>query len=86
MGLTIHYTLSLPAKTLLPEVRQRLGALRQCALDLPMQEVGDLMEFHGEETNFDLRDREDPVRWFLCQADTHINFNYDRTGKPRANA
>jgi hypothetical protein len=41
------------------------------------------MEFKGEkECNFDLRDREDPLRWFLCQADTHISFKYDRAGKP----
>ena len=32
---------SLPAKTLLPEVKQRLGALRQACLDLPFQEVSE---------------------------------------------
>ena len=85
MGLTIHYSLSLPAKTLLPEVKQRLGALRQACLDLPFQEVSEMLEFKGEtECNFDLRDREDPVRWFLCQADTTVHFKYDRTGKPVA--
>jgi hypothetical protein len=83
MGLTIHYSLSLPAKTIIPEVKQKLGTLRQHCLDLPFQEVGELLEFRGEtECNFDLRDREDPLRWFLCQADTTINFKYDRTGKP----
>jgi hypothetical protein len=83
MGLTIHYTLTLPAKTTIPDVKQKLGALRQACLDLPFQEVGELMEFKGEtESNFDLRDREDPLRWFLCQADTHISFKYDRAGKP----
>jgi hypothetical protein len=82
MGLTIHYSLSLPAKTTVPEVKQKLGALRQHCLDLPFQEVGELLEFRGEECNFDLRDREDPLRWFLCQADTTINYNYERTGKP----
>lgn len=81
MGLTIHYSLSLPAKTQ-PEVRQRLGALRQACLDLPMQEVGELMEFRGEECNFEKRDREDPVRWFLCQADSHVYFKYERSGRP----
>jgi hypothetical protein len=83
MGLTIHYTLSLPAKTTVREVRQKLGALRQACLDIPFQEVSEMLEFKGEtECNFDLRDREDPLRWFLCQADTTINFKYDRTGKP----
>lgn len=84
MGLTIHYSLSLPAKATLSEVRQRLGALRQACLDLPMQEVGELMEFRGEECAFEKRDREDPVRWFLCQADSHIYFKYERSGKPIA--
>ncbi len=83
MGLTIHYTLKLPAKTSLPEVKQRLGALRQCCLDLPFQEVSEMLEFRGEtECNFERRDRDDPVRWFLCQADTTVHFKYDRTGKP----
>ncbi len=83
MGLTIHYSLSLPAKTTVPDVRQKLGTLRQHCLDLPFQEVGELLEFRGEtECNFDLRDREDPLRWFLCQADTTVHYKYDRTGKP----
>lgn len=82
MGLTIHYSLSLPAKTTVQEVRQKLGTLRQHCLDLPFQEVGELMEFKGEETNFQKRDREDPLRWFLCQADTTVHFEYNRTGKP----
>jgi len=82
MGLTIHYKLSLPEKTLLPEVRQKLGALRQCCLDLPFKEVGELMEFKGEECKFERLPREHPQRWFLCQADTFVNFKYGRGGKP----
>lgn len=84
MGLTIHYSLSLPVKATLPEVRQRLGALRQACLDLPMQEVGELLEFKGEECSFEKRDREDPVRWFLCQADSHIYYQIAQNGKPLA--
>ena len=82
MGLTIHYSLTLPAKTLVPEVRQKLGALRQVCLDLPFKDVGELREFNGEECNFEKRDREDPMRWFLIQSDTTVHFKYDRTGKP----
>ena len=48
MGLTIHYSLSLPAKTTVPDVKQQLGTLRQHCLDLPFQEVGELLEFRGE--------------------------------------
>ena len=82
MGLTIHYTLSLPAKTTIPEVKQKLGALRQHCLDLPFQEVGEMLEFRNEDCNFQKRDREDPLRWFLCQADTMVHYKFQRTGKP----
>lgn len=82
MGLTIHYRLSLPEKTPLPEVRQKLGALRQCCLDLPFKEVGGLMEFKGEKCDWNKRDREDPHRWFLIQSDTFVNYKYGRGGKP----
>src|ERR1017187_373833 len=81
MGLTIHYDLALPAKTLLPDVRQKLGALRQTCLDLPFKEVGEPIELNGEECNFEKRDREDPLRWFLIQSDTTVHFKYDRSGK-----
>ena len=84
MGLTIHYDLALPAKTLLPDVRQKLGALRQTCLDLPFKEVGEPIELNGEECNFEKRDREDPLRWFLIQSDTTVHFKYDRSGKPVA--
>jgi hypothetical protein len=82
MGLTIHYSLKLPAKTTPPEVRQKLGALRQHCLDLPFAEVSELLEFRGSECNFQKRDREDPVRWFLCQSDTDVYFKPDRSGRP----
>ena len=84
MGLTIHYHLSLPGKPLVPEVRQKLSALRQACLDLPFQEVGEVLEFKGTECNFRQRDQNDPLRWFLCQADSTVIFKYDRTGKPVA--
>src|ERR1039457_4961407 len=82
MGLTIHYDLALPAKTLLPDVRQKLGALRQTCLDLPFKEVGEPIEFKGEECDWNKRDQEDPLRWFLIQSDTTVHFKYDRSGKP----
>ena len=82
MGLTIHYSLSLPAKTILSDVRQKLGALRQTCLDLPFKEVGELVEFRGSDCDWNKRDREDPLRWFLIQSDTFVNYKYDRSGKP----
>lgn len=82
MGLTIHYKLSLPAKTLLPDVRQKLRALRQHCLDLPFKEVGKPVEFKGDECDWNKRDREDPLRWFLIQSDTFVNYKYGPGGKP----
>jgi hypothetical protein len=82
MGLTIHYSLKLPARILAPDIRQKLGSLRQVCLDLPFKEVGELREFNGEECDFEKQDREDPMRWFLIQSDTTVHFKYDRTGKP----
>ena len=83
MGLTIHYRLSLPEKTLLPEVRQKIGALRQCCLDLPFKEVGEMLEFNGsEECDFKRLPREHPHRWFLIQSDTFVHYKYGNGGKP----
>ena len=82
MGLTIHFSLSLPAKTTAPDVRQKLGALRQVCLDLPFQEVGEMLEFKGEECDFKRRTQDDPLRWFLCQSDTMVHYKYDHSGKP----
>ena len=84
MGLTIHYTMSLPSKTTVAGVRQKLSALRQACLDLPFQQVSELLEFHGEDCNPDRLDRNHPLRWFLCQADSHIYFQIARSGKPTA--
>jgi hypothetical protein len=84
MGLTIHYTLSLPAKTTVPEVRQKLRTLRQACLDLPFQEVSEMLEFRGEECNPDRLERGHPHRWFLGQADSHICFQIASSGKPLA--
>lgn len=82
MGLTIHYHLSLPGSTSLPDVRQKIGALRQACLDLPFKEVGEMIEFKGEECNFQQLDRGHPHRWFLIQSDTYVNYKYGHSGKP----
>ena len=84
MGLTIHYTLSLPTKTTVAIVKQKLNNLRQACLDLPFQEVSELLEFKGENCNPNHLDREHPHRWFLGQADSNIYFQIARSGKPTA--
>jgi hypothetical protein len=84
MGLTIHYGLSLPSRTTAVAAKGKLVALRQACLDLPFKEVGELVELKGDECNFEKRDREDPLRWFLIQSDTTVHFKYDPSGKPVA--
>lgn len=72
MGLTIHYSLRSRARK--PErVREQLAKLRSRALDLPFQEVGDLVEFSGPDCHFDRCDREDPNRWLLIQSSQHVD-------------
>ena len=82
MGLTIHYRLSLPENILLPDVRQKVGALRQVCLDLPFKEVGEMQEFKDAECNFERLPREHPQRWFLIQSDIFVSYKYGSGGKP----
>lgn len=72
MGLTIHYRLRSHAQK--PEkVREQLVRLRDRALDLPLKEVGDLVELTGSGCDFNLCDREDPHRWLLIQATQYVD-------------
>jgi len=67
MGLTIHYSLHAdpcPAE----EARRLVEQLRGRALDLPFQEVGDVVECVGDECDFDRREQDDPDRWLLVQS------------------
>jgi len=83
MGLTIHYTLSLPSKTPISLIREKLSALRQRCLDLPFEHVSDLLEFSGKYCNYDGTD--DPsVRWFLIQAGEHVYYDFEARGNPQA--
>lgn len=71
MGLTIHYGLTSQARS--PrQVREQLAALRSRALDLPLAEVGELIERSGPEANFDRCQRDDPNRWLLIQCGRYV--------------
>jgi hypothetical protein len=69
MGLTIHYTLEFsgggPAAA-----REQVAELRRRALDLPFQEVGELIELDGDGCNFETADEH---RWLLIQARKYIS-------------
>jgi hypothetical protein len=70
MGLTIHYQLATTGDE--THARKLVQQLRQAALDLPLQHVGEIVEFQGDECDWKQRPDDDPYRWLLIQAGTHI--------------
>ena len=66
MGLTIQY--SLKARGIEPQARKLITALHQAAADLPFAELGHLIDLSGDECNFERRAADDPLRWYLVQA------------------
>lgn len=71
MGLTIHYKLRSSSSSI-KTVRDLVGQLRQRALDLPFKEVSEVVEFTGDEADFEQADREHPMRWLLLQAGQYV--------------
>jgi len=70
MGLTIHYELAATGDE--ANARKLVQQLRQAALDLPFQHVGEIVEFRGDQCDWKRRPDDDPYRWLLIQAGTHI--------------
>ncbi len=73
MGLTIHYTLQSNTRSV-NKVRKVIEQLRQRALDLPFEQVGDLVEFNESECDFDRCGADNPNRWMLVQAGQYIEY------------
>lgn len=72
MGLTIHYGLQSNVRA--PrKARELVERLRQRALDLPFQRVGELIELNGDDCDFEKRDNKDPLRWLLIQAGQYVD-------------
>lgn len=71
MGLTIHYQLQCAGQTP-SSVRQLIEQLRQKAMDLPFQEVAEIVEVSGDSADCDKIDREDPNAWLLIQAGQYV--------------
>lgn len=67
MGLTIHYDLHSTTRSP-SKAKKLIEQLRQRALDLPFQEVGELVELSGNGCDFENYDQHDPLRWLLIQA------------------
>jgi hypothetical protein len=71
MGLTIHYQL---VTTTGDEAHasKLVQQLRQAALDLPFQHVGEIVELQGDQCDWEQRPDDAPYRWLLIQASAHI--------------
>ena len=70
MGLTIHY--SLKARGNETRARKLIAALHQTAQDLPFKELGPIVDLFGDACDFNKRDRDDPLRWLLVQAEESV--------------
>ena len=71
MGLTIHYQLTTTTGDE-AHARRLVQQLRQAALDLPFQHVGEIVELRGDQCDYKQRADNDPHRWLLIQAGTFI--------------
>ena len=67
MGLTIHYSLHSDVKGP-SEARRLIERLRQAACDLPLAEVGEVIELVGDEARFEHSPCDADRRWLLVQA------------------
>ena len=72
MGLTIHYQLKANGIDA-AAARKLVTALHQAAHDLPFKEVGPLVAVAGAGCDYNLRDKEDPLRWLLIQAQESVS-------------
>ena len=67
MGLTIHYQLATTAGDR-AHASKLMEELRQAALDLFFQHVGEIIEFRGEQCDWKKRVKDDSHRWLLIKA------------------
>jgi hypothetical protein len=74
MGLTIHYRLK--AKGSEARARKLVEALHQAAHDLPFKEIGNIVDLSGNECDYDKRDKDDPLRWLLIQAQASVSLKH----------
>ncbi len=71
MGLTIHYSLQADVQDA-SAARQLVDQLHLKALDFPFQSVGEVIEFSGDEADFNNAERQDPHFWLLLQSSRFI--------------
>lgn len=78
MGLTIHYNLAYRGT----DARAAVEKVRQLAMDLPFEKVGEIVTAEGGECDFEARraelqatdatEEQQSLSWMLIQASTHI--------------
>ncbi len=74
MGLTIHYSLK-AEKATTDKAKEAVEKLRQRALDLPFEQVSDIIDLKGNECDFNKMDREDPHFWLAIQSRDHLRIS-----------
>lgn len=75
MGLTIHYGFT-TTLTKEDEVHTLVETVRQVARDLPFKEVDDLVEFQGQDCDYQNSGTDDPYRWLKIQAGHYVREGY----------
>jgi len=72
VGLTIHYNLRSSARS--PKTaRELLARLRSRALDLPFEQVEDIIELSGPACDYQQYGQDHPNRWLLIQAGQSVD-------------
>src|SRR6476660_9867830 len=79
VGLTIHYSLK-SKLTDADQVKQTVHQMRQLALDLPFEEVGEIVDLKGKQCDTEARRKElqggdeknESLFWLMIQAGQHV--------------
>ena len=85
MGLTIHYTLKSKLEDA-EQVEQTVHKMRQLALDLPFEEVGEIVDLKGEQCDTEARRKElqngdeknESLFWLLIQAGQNVRCPWNK--------
>lgn len=85
MGLTIHYTLK-SKLTDAKQVRQTVHQMRQLALDLPFEEVSEIVDLKGKQCDTEARRKElqngdeknESLFWLMIQAGQHVQCPWNK--------
>lgn len=78
MGLTIHWSFQGPKTK--SEATAIIGKMRQRAMDLPFEAVGEIVHFKGRDAQFDSDPSDGEYRWLKIQAQETIWTKDGRTG------